>query len=97
MGLEWSGVLPPLLNGFGRSCTPTLSKQLSFTLHSEDGPGADLPGTVPGLTGVCACVLREHLLDTQAVPATLLLEVEVLRLLDLIPVVKPDDFWRWVP
>lgn len=76
---------------------PPPSKQLSFTLHREYGPGAAFPSTVPGLTGVCACVLREHLLDTQAVPATLLLEVEVLRLLDLIPIVEPHDFWRWVP
>lgn len=53
-------------------------KQLSLTLHGEHGPGADLPSTVPGLTGICARVLWEHLLDTQAVPATLLLEVEVL-------------------
>ena len=66
-------------------------------MHGEDGPGADLPGSVPVLTGVRARVLREHLLDTLAVPATLLLEVEVLGLLNLIPVVKPDDFRRWVP
>lgn len=69
---------PSPLNGFCRSCTPIPPKQLRLTLHSEYGLGADFPGTVPGLTGVCAGVLREHLLDTQAVPATFLLKVEVL-------------------
>lgn len=64
MGLEQSVVFPSSLNGFGRSCTPTPSKHLSFTLHGEYGLGADLPSAVPGLTGVCARVLREHFLDT---------------------------------
>lgn len=75
---ERSPVLPSPLNGICRSCTPIPSKQLRFTLHGEYGLGADLPSTVPGLTGVCACVLRKHLLNTQTVPATILLEVEVL-------------------
>lgn len=56
--------------------TPT-PKELRFTLHCEYGLGADFSSTVPGLTGICACVLWEYLLDTQAVPATLLFKVEV--------------------
>lgn len=66
-------------------------------MHGEYGLGADFSSTVPGLTGICARVLWEHLLDTQAVPAPLLFKVEVFRLLDLILIVKPYDFWRWVP
>lgn len=54
-----------------------MPKELRFTLHGEYGLGADFSSTVPGLTGICARVLWEHLLDTQAVPATLLFKVEI--------------------
>lgn len=82
MGPDWSPVFPSPLNGFFRiwkSAPPpaTLPKQLRFTLHGEYSLGADFSSTVPGLTGICARVLWEHLLDTQAVPAPLLFKVEV--------------------
>lgn len=69
----------------------------SLTLHREHGLGADLSGAVPGFAGVGTRILREHLLDTKAVPSASLFKVEVLRLLDLIPVVKPDHLRGWVP
>lgn len=60
---EWS-VFPSPLNGSCRIWNPIPPKQLKFTLHSEYGLGADFSSTVPGLTGICARVLWEHLLDT---------------------------------
>lgn len=66
-------------------------------MHREHSPGAGLPSAVPGFTDVSARVLREHFLDTEAVLSASLFKVEVLRLLDLIPIVKPDDFRGWVP
>lgn len=81
MGPEWSPVFPSPLNGFCRIWKvpppPRTPKELRFTLHGEYGLGADFSSTVPGLTSICARVLWEHLLDTQAVPATLLFKVEV--------------------
>lgn len=79
MGPDWSPVFPSPLNGFFRiwKSPPPPPKQLRFTLHGEYGLRADFSSTVPGLTGICARVLWEHLLDTQAVPAPLLFEVEV--------------------
>ena len=75
-------------------CPPQL---VSLTLHRKHSLGANLPSAVPGLTGVSACVLWEHLLDTEAVPSASVVKVEVLRLLDLVPIVKPDDLRGWVP
>lgn len=66
-------------------------------MHSEHSLCADLSSAVPGLTGVSARVLREHFLDTQAVLSASLFKVEVLGLLDLIPIVKPDDLRGRVP
>lgn len=90
---------PP--DGFWRdhgSTPPPLPRPLvRLTLHSEHSLGANLSGAVPGLAGVSARVLREHLLDAQAVPSAPLFKVEVLRLLDLVPVVKPDDLRGRVP
>lgn len=70
---------------------------ISLTLHCEHSLGANLSSAVPGFTGVSARVLWEHLLDAKAVPSASLFEVEVLGLLDLVPIVKPDDLRGWVP
>ena len=94
------GLLSPLERLWQRLLpipAPGPGQQVSLTLHREHGLGADLSCAVPGFTGVCACVFWEHFLDTEAVPSAPLLKVEVLRLLDLIPIVKPDDLRGWVP
>lgn len=101
MGTQQAHVASSPPDGFWRghgSTLPTPAPALvSLTLHGEHSLGANLPGAVPGLAGVSARVLREHLLDAQAVPSAPLFKVEVLRLLDLVPVVKPDDLRGWVP
>lgn len=101
MGTKRLTWLPHLLPAFGEAAAAALpplpSHLVSLTLHGEHSLGANLAGAVPGLAGVSARVLREHLLDAQAVPSAPLFKVEVLRLLDLVPVVEPDDLRGWVP